>query len=275
MKTIDLKEFIDNFMEISKKLTHAELQMLYLFIAEIDVINLSQQKIADRLGVNRRTIILGIKKLLKNKYISDINITLKKAVRSDKNIKENTGEKIEKVKVDEEQNKNNEIRIYNALEEQKYNKLLFNIEYEPDSLSDCFIELFDNYPDRYLSTLTILRNNLPKDINLLAEKYGFVDELKILRISNKNIKIFEKNNKYIFNCQLQLWHKYNNFYNKNRKTAAMKIVRQALVYFPFTFNEFLNDIGKFGFSDFDELVQSMLKEIYKDDKLITLITKSI
>jgi len=76
MKTIELEEFVSNFMEISNDLTHAELRMLYTLINDPDVINLSQQQFADKLGVNRRTIVIGLQKLEQHKYISDKNITL-------------------------------------------------------------------------------------------------------------------------------------------------------------------------------------------------------
>lgn len=75
MRTINLKEFTKKYMEISNNLTHAEIQILYLLITEKDVINLSQQMFANKVGTHRRTINIGFKKLLKYKYVSDINIT--------------------------------------------------------------------------------------------------------------------------------------------------------------------------------------------------------
>jgi len=76
MKTIELEEFFFKYMEISNDLTHAELRMLYVLINDPDVINLSQQQFADKLGVNRRTIVIGLQKLEQHNYISDKNITL-------------------------------------------------------------------------------------------------------------------------------------------------------------------------------------------------------
>lgn len=63
MRTITLKKFTDDFMDISKKLTHSELRMLYLLIAEPEVRNLSQSEFAERISTDRRTINLGYKKL--------------------------------------------------------------------------------------------------------------------------------------------------------------------------------------------------------------------
>ena len=86
MKTITLKEFTDNFMEISNNLTYAEIQMLYLIITEPDVINISRQNFADKIGTHRRTIWLGIKKLQKLNYVSDINVKENGIEESDINI---------------------------------------------------------------------------------------------------------------------------------------------------------------------------------------------
>lgn len=63
MKVIPLKKFINDFMEISKKLTHAELRMLYLLITEPEVVKLTQSEFAERISTDRRTINLGYKKL--------------------------------------------------------------------------------------------------------------------------------------------------------------------------------------------------------------------
>jgi len=63
MKTITLKGFTDDFMEISKRLTHSELRMLYLLITEPQVVKLTQSEFAERISTDRRTINLGYKKL--------------------------------------------------------------------------------------------------------------------------------------------------------------------------------------------------------------------
>lgn len=70
MRTITLKDFTDDFMEISKKLTHSELRMLYLLITEPQVVKLTQSEFAERISTDRRTINLGFKKL------SDCNLIL-------------------------------------------------------------------------------------------------------------------------------------------------------------------------------------------------------
>jgi hypothetical protein len=74
MKTTSKDEFMLFFIEISQKLTLAELRMLYLLITEPEVIELSQQEFADRIKTHRRTINIGLKKLKKYNFIYDITI---------------------------------------------------------------------------------------------------------------------------------------------------------------------------------------------------------
>ena len=74
MRTIRANEFFEHFIKISQNLTMTELQMLYILITEHEVIELSQQGFADRLGTHRRTINIGLKKLRQLKYIGDISI---------------------------------------------------------------------------------------------------------------------------------------------------------------------------------------------------------
>jgi hypothetical protein len=69
MRTITIKDFTDDYMEISKKLTHSELRMLYLLITEPHVVKLTQSEFAERISTDRRTINLGYKKLRENNLI--------------------------------------------------------------------------------------------------------------------------------------------------------------------------------------------------------------
>ena len=72
MKTIELQDFANDFMQISNNLTLSEIKMLYLLITDKDTRYYTQQEFAEEIGTNRRTINLGFKKLLKYKYIYDI-----------------------------------------------------------------------------------------------------------------------------------------------------------------------------------------------------------
>ena len=56
-------------------------------------------------------------------------------------------------------------------------------------------------------------------------------------------------------------------FRQERKRKAIQAIRQALIYYPFMFEKFLYDIRACKYDDFDEIVQAMIKEIYKTDRL--------
>lgn len=71
MRTITAEEFLKHFMKICQELTYTEIQLLYLVITKPEVIELSQQSLAEKLNVHRRTINIGIKKLRELNYIRE------------------------------------------------------------------------------------------------------------------------------------------------------------------------------------------------------------
>jgi hypothetical protein len=73
MKTIGKSDFMYFFMDISEKLTLAEVRLLYLLITEPNIIEASQQEIANIIGAHRRTVNLGLKKLKQCQCIEDVN----------------------------------------------------------------------------------------------------------------------------------------------------------------------------------------------------------
>jgi hypothetical protein len=300
MKTINLKEFTDSFMAISNNLTHAELRMLYLLITEPDVIKLSQQKFAEKIGTNRRTIWLGIEKLKKLNYISaikttddqmtvdsDKNITKTQLEDSDTNItdskvlvesdKDITKTQLEgsdinitdnKVIVDSDKNitknQNEQGEIINdstkyliKMSMSRYDELIndFCVYQKHDVL----IKLFEEFPDSYPRILSGVRDDLPPDINRLAKKYGFVDELRIIKISNKELRKLNKDEKYEYYDFLSF---INKFWANQNKYVRRKIIRQYLIYHPFLIKTFIKSVEKATTENITELVEIRVKELY-------------
>ena len=133
------------------------------------------------------------------------------------------------------------------------------IENKPDTL----IALFEEFPDRCSETLSSIRFELPDNIDDLANKYGFVEELRIIRIANKEITELKTDPSYLEEWNMNnLESEYIKNFNRNRKKNAMRFVRQALIYFPFTFNKFLDGIRAYKFDDLDEMIETMKGEIY-------------
>jgi hypothetical protein len=295
MKTITLAEFTSNFMEISKNLTSSEIRMLYLLITKPDVIKISQQAFADEIGAHRRTINIGYKKLLKNGYINNLNFIKQHQVYIDTNI---TNEQVEannfistdinsntpnnRSITDNKIEKENNERItknanssYNNLGTEETKELVTSSILYEKFLQDILVnkqygkipQFFEEFPNKHTEILIDIRNDLPDFIDFLACKYGFEEELKILRISNSQIKELKRNILHKERFCDELSHDYIKFFRQERKRRAIQIIRQALIYYPFTFEKFIHDVRAYKYDDFDEIVQAMIKEIYKTDRL--------
>ncbi len=255
MKTIDLKNFTDNFIEISSSLTPAEIRILYLFITEPSVILLSQQKIADKIGKDRRTVNIGMKKLMQLGYTSDIFITSKKDVESDKNISTSKGHTFSK----------NIFQKTSTKKDPSYQNLLY--EYLVHHKNENIIQLFENHPEKHKDTIWNIMHCLPDDIDELAEKYNLREELSIIRISLKHIEEYKKNKRHEEKDFLSLTGVYITKFNAGKKEAAMKVIKEALVFQPFRIEEFMKKIRPYKFDGQEEQVQAMILEIYNTDKL--------
>lgn len=251
MKTISLKEFTDNFMQISNNLTNAEMRLLYLFITEPDVIKLSQQQFADKIGTHRRTIWLGIKKLQKLNYISGINVNENGIEKSDNNI---TNAKSDK---GDTNITFHDIEETNYERNRKYETLLY--EYEIYNEDKKLIQLFEDFPDNYPMTLISIRDNLPKNIDSIAKKFGFEDKLRIIKISRRELNKLRKEKKLMAEGH----HEFiDEFFKYKSKTKRTEIVRQFLIYHPFEINKLIEWIGLNDIEKFTELIEIMVKHLY-------------
>jgi hypothetical protein len=294
MKTINLDEFSSNFMEISENLTLSEVRMLYLLIINPDVIKISQQMFANKIGAHRRTINIGYKKLLKHGYIGipditkqhhidvDTNITNEqvednnvvstdiKNTQNDRNIRDNQIEKENNRKITKNENSSNS---NSDTEETKESETSINL-YD-QFLQDILVykqystipQFFEKFPDSHTEILIDIRNDLPEFIDFLSCKYGFEEELRILRISNNQIKELKRNILHKEKLCDELSRDYIKYFRQERKRLAIQVIRQALIYYPFTFKKFLYDIRAYKYEDFEEIVQAMVKEIYNTDGL--------
>lgn len=249
MKTIDIKEFTDNFMVISSNLTHAEIRMLYLLITEPDVIKLSQQKLADKIETHRRTINIGLKKLVKYTYLRDFHTRDDETLNSDKNITIN--------QIEYGELNNDSQNVITKATESNYNELLSDFLLLKNN--DLLCKLFEEFEGRYSEILLGIRNSLPEDINKLAEKYGFIDELRIIEISNKALAELKKEKGHEERGYLDLITKYS--MNKN-KYVRKKIAREFIIYYPFLVEKFIRMIKPAVTEDISELVENIVKELY-------------
>lgn len=294
MKTISLSEFTSNFMEISNNLTSSEVRMLYLLITQPDVIKISQQKFANRIGTHRRTVSIGYKTLTNHRYITipenpskhrkdiGVNIAHPHVEKNNLTLTDNKNAKnginITDIKIEKENNEKitrneNSVNTRSEMPDKNesgtsgilYKKFLQEIlVYKKYAIIPQF---FEEFPDKHTDILIDLRTDLPDFIDFLAIKYGFEEELRILRISNSQIKELKKNILHKENLCNVLSDNYIKYFRQERKKLAVQVIRQAAIYYPFKFEKFLHDIREYRYDDFDEIVQAMIKDIYKTDRL--------
>jgi hypothetical protein len=289
-------------MEISENLTSSEMRMLYLLITRPDVINISQQAFANEIGAHRRTINIGYKKLLKNGYINIQDIPDQHKVDIDTNIANELVDNINLISTDIKNAPDNRSITDNRIEEENNDKITKNENSGNNNLHtdgtkdtdtssilyDKFLhdilvdkqygripQFFEEFPDKHTEILIDIRNELPDYIDFWALKYGFEEELNIIRISNSQIKELKKNILHKEKFFSELSDDYIKFFRQERKRKAIQVIRQVLIYYPFIFEKFLYEIRAFKYDDFDEIVKSMIREIYNTDRLYNQDTNSI
>jgi len=281
-------------MEISKNLTSSEMRMLYLLITKPDVIKISQQAFANEIGTHRRTINIGYKKLLKNGYINiqdfpnqdktdiDTNITNEQVddisyISTDimnspinGSIKDNKIEKENNDKITKNENSSNNNLHTDGTKDLGTSSILYDKFLHDILVNKQYVRIpqfFEEFPNKHTEILIDIRNDLPDYIDFWALKYGFEEELRILKISNAQIKELKKNILHKEKFFDELLHDYIKFFRQERKRKAIHVIRQVLIYYPFMFEKFLYEIRDCKYDDFDEIVQALIKEIYKTDRL--------
>jgi len=61
---------------------------------------------------------------------------------------------------------------------------------------------------------------------------------------------------------------YIDAYNKNKKTSALKYLKQVLVYFPFQFPMFLDNINQYYYEGLDEHITKLKLELYDENNML-------
>ena len=107
--------------------------------------------------------------------------------------------------------------------------------------------------------LISILDNLPKNIDILAQKFGFENKLKIIKISHKELNKLRKEEKLIASGHKEFIDKYFKYTNK---TKRLEIVRLFLIYHPFTIKKFIEYAPIEGTENLTELIENMVKELY-------------
>jgi len=151
-------------------------------------------------------------------------------------------------------------------EKKEYSTVLS--EYLITQNSQQIIELFENYDVLPSQIFTDIRNKLPDNIKVIAKRFKCLKELSIIEKSITNIKKFNKGDSTNEKGITDLVSNYIDAYNKNKKTSALKYLKQVLVYFPFQFPMFLDNINQYYYEGLDEHITKLKLELYDENNML-------
>jgi len=204
MKSIDIKTFTSDFMAISKNLTLAEIRLLYLLITEPNVIKISRQGLASKVGMHRRTVWLAFEKFKKYKYLST-----------------------------ESEEQNIKLSDNNSVINKDYDKLFYN--YSTKREDKYFIRMIEEFPNNIPNTLDSFKSNLPQSIDDIAKKFSFEKALNIVKISIREIGKNKDDEDHYYNG-LVISHKYKAHLSEQTKR---KIIKKAIIFQPFNIQKLI------------------------------------
>ena len=247
MYTISKKKFMSDFIGISNKLTKSEIQFLYLLVTHPDLHNKTQGELADILDVNRRTIVIGMKKLKQYGFVSDNNITRQ------------SGHSVNLMRrSDEENDSHDEItkqkKPFDFLEVIKCNT--------PSELK----KFFDDYPDDRVEILWEFRFSLNMKYERLAATYGLTDEFKKIMLAERYKKDLAANKPDEFWDYNSIERRYMSRIQKGHIKKAKEILKQMILIFPELKDRIVRYREIYGFEGFDEYVKETFEENF-DKKL--------
>lgn len=156
-----------------------------------------------------------------------------------------------------------ETKVIQPIVESKFQLDFLLNDYDINKNENTLIELFDKFPDKHKYILTAIKDSLPANIQELAKKYQFEEGLKLLLRSNKLTIKSENKEKY---GPQELVNKYITNFNLNRKFAAYKYLKQALIHYPLTYKEqFIDKIQAYLFDDFNEKFAELFDKLYGEN----------
>jgi hypothetical protein len=126
--------------------------------------------------------------------------------------------------------------------------------------------MFENYDIKPSQILTDIRNKPPDNILDLVKTYQCKDEYEIIQKSLKHISNFTLPEKSV----MALVTSYINNYNRDKKSKALLFLKQALIYFPFQFDKFLENIAQYRFADLDQHIENLKFELYGKGNMLLI-----
>lgn len=162
----------------------------------------------------------------------------------------------------------------NKVDTTSYYDSLFQ-DYASSENEEVLRMMFEKFPDESGQILTDIRDIFPDDIDKIATQFNAKKELQIIRKSNQLIKEYSKNKFFIEKSQFELVHDYIDYHTKNQPQNMIKVIKQVLIYYPFTIIDFMGDIKAYWFNDIQDKLTQIVTELYGDDNLLAWKQKKL
>jgi|ERR1035437_773742 hypothetical protein len=151
------------------------------------------------------------------------------------------------------------------LDESSSPYVLKHNEYLREKNSKIFVELIEEYPDNILKTLKDSITCLPVNIDELALKYKFVDDLNIIKNRiNKFNKLKTEKSINVNDTYFDLCKKYQEAFKKNKSTLIKRYIKQIYIIYPDLFNEFLDIYKKYIPNNFNNILNEIKKNFEEE-----------
>lgn len=128
--------------------------------------------------------------------------------------------------------------------------------------------LFEDYNISSSQILSDIRDKFPDNIDYFIKKYNCKNEYYIILKSMKNIAKLNKSGRFIEKGFMDLVSKYIANYNRGNKSFALKFLKHALIYFPFQFDDFLNNINQYRYDDLDPYIKKLKIKLYGENNIL-------
>jgi hypothetical protein len=153
-----------------------------------------------------------------------------------------------------------------SVEKPNYDELLSQYFVSKDvSIIEHLFEDYDVSAAQILTDIRILsniKNALPENIEDITKKYGCEAEYQIIKKSLEHIENFKESLSYSERGIHDLSDTYIKKYMEGKKKAALRYLKQALVYYPFQLQVFLDNINEYRDENLIEYVENLKYELY-------------
>ncbi len=126
----------------------------------------------------------------------------------------------------------------------------------------CFLEIIEKYPGKVLDVLKATMYCLPKDIEIIADNFGFADLLDVIKERKRKIELLKAEKSVnMKKSYADLCDDYQDAFVKKRPTLIKRFIKQAYVIYPDQFESFLSLNMERLPKNFDDVMDKIKREL--------------